>query len=82
MDREKIIDELIPIFKETLENDDLTIRETDSSETIDGWDSLIHILLISEIESHFGIKIPVNQIQNMKSVSAMVDVIVELTTNS
>ena len=79
MDREMLLNEIIPIFREVLEDDAVTITENDSSETIDGWDSLAHILIISELESHFSIKIPMSKVQEMKKVSKMIDVIVELT---
>ena len=77
-DRNEILAELVPIFREVIEDDDMELTEADTSETVDGWDSLAHILLISEIETAFGIKVPMGRIQGMKTVKSMIDTIIEL----
>lgn len=75
MDRKELIERLNPIFRDVLELDDLELNESDTCETVEGWDSLAHILLISEIEEEFSIKIPMAEIQKMKSLSNMLDFI-------
>lgn len=73
MNRDDIVSKLCEIFQEVLDNEKITIGLTDSSDTIDGWDSLAHILLISEIEDRFSVEIPMSEIKNMKKVSYIVD---------
>ncbi len=38
-----------------------SIKETDMIEDIRGWDSLAHVLIIGELESQFGISIPLEE---------------------
>jgi acyl carrier protein len=70
-----ILAELQPIFRDIFDRADLTVgRETDA-QSIDGWDSLAHINLVSSIEQEFGIRIALGELQDLKNVGDMVDLI-------
>ena len=51
-------------------------RET-TAKDVPGWDSLMHITLVSEIEDIFGIKFTMKQILEMQNVGEMIDLIIE-----
>ena len=44
------IENLLPIFREVLENDEIMINETTVAADIPEWDSLNHIYLVVAIE--------------------------------
>jgi acyl carrier protein len=62
------IEDLQPIFRDVLEDDDLTIHESTVAADVPGWDSMNHIYLVVAIEKHFKFKFTTYQIQNWKCV--------------
>ena len=41
-----ILDELQPIFQDIFEDDELLITAESNADTVEGWDSLVHVTLI------------------------------------
>lgn len=68
MNREEIITKTTGIFRVVLKNDELNLHETLTANDVDNWDSLSHMLLISEIESAFGIQFKLKELNKMKNV--------------
>ena len=62
------LDDLLPIFKEVLENDDITLTESTVAADIPEWDSLNHIYLVVAIEKKFNLKFTTHQIQSWQCV--------------
>jgi acyl carrier protein len=62
------IEDLSPIFREVLENDDLLISESTVAADVPEWDSLNHIYLVVAIEKQFKVKFTTHQIQSWKCV--------------
>ena len=79
MNRTEILEKLTEILKDTLDLDELELSEDTVADDVDGWDSLAHITIISEVEDAFGIRFPMKNVLTMKNVGEMVDIIEELT---
>ena len=77
MNREEIFEELHTVFRDVFGDDDIVVTDETTSSDIDGWDSLMHITLISEVESHFDIRFQMKDVIGMKNVGEMVDIIEE-----
>ena len=75
MKREQIISELQEIFRKVLGVKDLEISNDLTADDVDTWDSLSHMLLITEIEDHFGIKFRLRELNKMKNVGALIDIV-------
>ena len=75
METVEIIKQVNEIFKSVLESDDIEINNETTSDDIEEWDSLNHIILVVEIEKHFGIKFTANEIVSFKNVGEMCDAI-------
>lgn len=75
MTREQIKSDLQPIFRETLNYPDLEITEELSAEHIPAWDSLTHLILISEVEAFFEIKFRLKELISMRNVGDMITLI-------
>lgn len=69
------IEDLLPIFREVLENDDIELSESTVAADVPEWDSLNHIYLVVAIEKQFKIKFTTHQIQSWQCVG---DVLKEL----
>lgn len=77
MERAEIFATLTEIFEDILDLEGLELTDETTADDVDGWDSLVHITLISEIESEFGIKFPMKNVLTMKNVGELVDIIQE-----
>ena len=69
------IQDLLPIFRDVLENDDIELSESTVAADVPEWDSLNHIYLVVAIEKQFKIKFTTHQIQGWQCVG---DVLKEL----
>ena len=77
MERDEIYAELNEGFRDVFGNDDITLSDETTAADIDGWDSLMHITLISEIENRFDFRFAMKDVIGMKNVGEMVDIIEE-----
>ena len=68
--------ELQPIFEEALEAPGLKITRNSNATNTPDWDSLAHISIIEMVEGHFKIHFALGELQEMKEVGDMVDMIV------
>ena len=68
-----ILKKLQPIFQDIFEDDELSITAESNANTVKGWDSLVHITLIFAIEQEFEIKFALGELEAMKNVGDMVE---------
>lgn len=62
-------------YADVFDDDTITVSEDTTAADIDGWDSLMHITLISAVEDEFDIKFDMKSVVAMKNVGDMADVI-------
>ncbi len=60
------IQDLIPVFRDVFENEELELFENTVAADVPEWDSLNHIYLIVAIEKQFKVKFTTHQIQSWK----------------
>lgn len=60
-------------------NRDIQLKFNTIAPDIEGWDSLTHMIIISEIEDAFQIRFTMEEILNMKNVADMVTLIEKYT---
>lgn len=70
--KEQIIKEINIIFIDVLDDEDIVISESTTSDDIDDWDSLNHIHLVVAIEKHFKLRFTSEEIQSWKDVGEMI----------
>jgi len=66
------LEDLVPVFHQVFENDQLVIRESTVAADVEEWDSMNHIYLIVAIEKRFKVKFTTYQIQSWKSVGDII----------
>ena len=76
MSRDRIITELTPIFQDVLDLPDLALAPESSAHNVEGWDSLAHVNLVVAIEKHYKLKFALGELQGLKNVGEMADLIV------
>jgi len=77
MTQEIIKSELQLIFRSTLNIPDLEITEELSADHLPAWDSLSHLILITEVEGFFNVKFRLKELISMKNVGDMIVLIEE-----
>ena len=75
------IEQLIPIFKEVINDDDLIITYSTTAKEVDGWDSLAHIRLIVAIEKSFNLRFTAAEISELENVGEMINLILKKKIN-
>ena len=63
-----LLPQLNEIFKKVFENSAIEITPLTSAKEIHNWDSMNHILLISEIEKHFKVEFELDDLIEMNNV--------------
>lgn len=69
------------IFIEVFDDEDLKISSSTNSEDIEEWDSLNHINLVLNIEKTFNIRFQIGEIQALKNVGELIELLKEKTRN-
>ena len=73
MSKEEILKKVQDIFIDVLEDEDIKLSYNTTSDDIESWDSLNHIVLIVEIEKEFNFKFKLEEIQSFKNIGKMCD---------
>lgn len=75
MNREDILLEVQSIFRRVLNDESVALTDETVADDVEGWDSLTHVQLISEIEKSFDIKFSLREMLAWKAVGKMIDCI-------
>ncbi len=75
MTRNEVFNGVQDIFRDIFDDDDLRIEDSTSSDDIEEWDSLNHINLVSAVEKEFRIRFALGELQSLKDVGTMIDLI-------
>lgn len=76
MERNVVLEKLQEIFRDIMDNNEIVLNDSTTSNDIDEWDSLSHIQLIIAIEKEFGLKFTSKQILSWKNIGEFVDNII------
>jgi acyl carrier protein len=76
------LDRLNDVFKDVFEEDDLEITRDTTAKDIDGWDSMMHVTLVINIEKAFGMRFKSSEVAGLSSVGDLVDLIDARTANA
>ena len=73
---------LTNVFRDTFDDEDLTIKPETTADDIDGWDSLTHIRLMLSVERAFGIRLSASEIGKLKKVGDLADLVTKKKSGS
>ena len=75
MVREMIIDKLKTIFRTIFNDDTIVLRNEMTVNDVGNWDSLSHMLMITEVENVFSIKFKLRELNKLKNVGTLLELI-------
>lgn len=77
MERNEIVEKLTKVFQEVFSDSSLVINEEMTSNDVEKWDSLTHMLMISTVEERFGVKFKLKELNKLKRVGDIIDTLSE-----
>ncbi len=75
MNREVIVEKLTAIFRKVFNEKDLVLRDDLTANDVETWDSLTHMLMITEVENEFQVKFKLKDLNKMKHVGDLISII-------
>ena len=75
MERKQIMGKLQDIIREAVDDEDLLINDSTVAADVDGWDSLVQVLIIGELQNEFGVKFTSSEVSKLANVGNLVDAI-------
>jgi acyl carrier protein len=70
-----VLEQLQEIFRDILDQPDLVLTRQSNAHNVEDWDSLAHINLVSAIEKRYKIRFALGELQDLKNVGDMIDLI-------
>ncbi len=75
MDRMQALNQLSGIMREVLDDPSVTLTPATTAGDVEGWDSMTNISFLVEVERRFGVKFRTAEIEEMRNVGDMLDMI-------
>ena len=75
MNRNEVIEKLTPIFRKVFSEPNLELKDERTANEVERWDSLSHMMMITEVEKEFGIKFKLKDLNKMKQVGDLINLI-------
>jgi len=75
MDEPAIYAKLTEIFRAMLEGETVALTPETTADDVPGWDSMNHIFIVVEIERQFGIKFQTAEMEELRNVGELVQLI-------
>ncbi len=75
MEKEMITDKLTTIFRSVFSDKTIFLNNEMTANDVSSWDSLSHMLMITEVENVFSIKFKLREINKLKNVGILIELI-------
>jgi acyl carrier protein len=75
MDNQAIIEKIKEILQRVLKHDRFEIHDELTAQMVEGWDSLTHMVIITEIEKTFSVQFKLKEINKLKNMGNLIELI-------
>jgi acyl carrier protein len=72
---DEMLDQLQDVFRDVFDDDGIEIDRSTTAKDVEGWDSLMHVTLLINVEKSFRVKFSSSEVASLKSVGDLVDLI-------
>jgi acyl carrier protein len=69
------LEQLKQVFENVFDDDEINISPETTAKDVEGWDSLMHVTLIVNVEKAFHIKFTSSEVASLQSVGDLVELI-------
>lgn len=70
-----ILTRLTALFQEVFDDDEITLRHATTAQDIEGWDSLMHVTLMVQIEKRFGVRFSSAEVAGLENVGQLIELL-------
>jgi acyl carrier protein len=78
MTNDELLLQLQDIFQDIFDDETLVLTRDSSASTIEDWDSLAHVNLVTAIEKRYKVHFGLGELHGLKNVGDMVDLLQKL----
>lgn len=75
MEKDQIRDKIKTILIAILKHENFNMQDEMSATDVDGWDSLTHMVIITEIEKAFQIKFKLKELNKLNNLGSLIELI-------
>lgn len=75
METKNIIEKIKETLISILNHDNFDIHDELTAKDVDGWDSLSHMMIITNIEEQFNIRFKLRELNKMKNMGSLISLI-------
>lgn len=75
MDKQAIIEKISDILQSVLKHNRFEIHDELTATMVEGWDSLTHMIIITEIEKTFAVQFKLKEINKLKNMGNLIELI-------
>ena len=75
MEKKEITEKAQAIVRQVLKNDSFEWKAELTAEDVSGWDSLSHMIIITELENEFKIKFKLKELNKLNNLDSMITLI-------
>ena len=76
MSDEALLHQLNEVFRSVFDDPELTVSPATTAKDVPGWDSIMHITLVIEVESRFNVKFQMAEIEKLRNVGDLITMLV------
>jgi acyl carrier protein len=75
MEKKEIAEKIRKILTIVLKHEIFELKDELTAGEIEGWDSLSHISIISEIEEEFKIRFKLKELNKLKNIGSLIEIV-------
>ena len=75
MHRNTLVEKLTTVFRDVFNDQNLVLDNDTTAEKVGAWDSLSHMLMITQVENSFSVKFRLREISKLKNVGSLNELI-------
>ena len=75
MNDDDVLKTITVVFRDVLDQPNLTLSPATTAHDVDGWDSLSHVQIVVAVEKRFQVRFTAKEIQKFNSVGEMAECI-------
>jgi acyl carrier protein len=75
MSEAALLGRLNEVFRSVFDDPELTVSTTTTAKDVPGWDSIVHITLVIEVERTFNVKFQMAEIEKLRNVGDLLAIL-------
>ncbi|RYZ00351.1 MAG: acyl carrier protein [Chitinophagaceae bacterium] len=75
MERSEVVEKIRGVLVKELKHDKFEMRDSLTAEEVEGWDSLTHMVIITEIEKTFGVRFKLKELNKLQNMGDLINLV-------